>query len=45
VKPVVFRSDKAIEVYNSAVNFADIRFEYFDAVSGASGLPEQHRQH
>ena len=35
VKPVVFQSDKAIEVYNSAVNFADIRFEYFDAVSGA----------
>lgn len=35
VKPVVFQSDKAIEIYNSAVNFADIRFEYFDSESGA----------
>ena len=35
VKPVVFKSDKAIEIYNSAVNFADIRFEYYDAVGGA----------
>ncbi len=35
VKPVVFQSDKAIEIYNSAINFADIRFEYYDADSGA----------
>ncbi len=35
VKPVIFQSDKAIEIYNSAINFADIRFEYFDAESGA----------
>lgn len=35
VKPVVFKSDKSIEIYNSAVNFADIRFEYYDAVGGA----------
>jgi hypothetical protein len=35
VKPVVFQSDKAIEVYNSAINFSDIRFEYYDVVSGA----------
>jgi hypothetical protein len=35
VKPVIFQSDKAIEVYNCAVNFADIRFEYYDAISGA----------
>ncbi len=35
VKPVVFQSDKAIEIYNSAINFRDIRFEYSDEVSGA----------
>lgn len=35
VKPVIFQSDKAIEVYNSAVNFYDIRFEYFDINNGA----------
>nr|WP_321405412.1 hypothetical protein [uncultured Carboxylicivirga sp.] len=35
VKPVIFQSDKAIEIYNSAINFADIRFEYTDAGSGA----------
>jgi hypothetical protein len=35
VKPVVFQSDKAIEIYNSAVNFSDIRFEYFDEQNGA----------
>jgi Cu/Ag efflux protein CusF len=35
VKPVIFQSDKAIEIYNSAVNFTDIRFEYLDAGSGA----------
>ena len=35
VKPVIFRSDRAIEIYNSAVNFSDIRFEYSDAESGA----------
>lgn len=35
VKPVIFQSDKAIEIYNSAVNFEDIRFEYSDVVSGA----------
>ncbi len=35
VKPVVFQSDKAIEIYNSAINFADIRFEYYDEDSGA----------
>ncbi len=35
VKPVVFQSDKAIEIYNSAVNFEDIRFEYSDMLSGA----------
>lgn len=35
VKPVVFQSDKAIEIYNSAINFADIRFEYFDEENGA----------
>ncbi len=35
VKPVVFQSDKAIEIYNSAINFADIRFEYTDDGSGA----------
>jgi len=34
-KPVVFQSDKAIEIYNSAVNFADIRFEFSDAGCGA----------
>ncbi len=34
-KPVVFQSDKAIEVYNSAVNFSDIRFEYEDEQNGA----------
>ena len=35
VKPVIFQSDKAIEIYNSAINFSDIRFEYFDAQNGA----------
>jgi hypothetical protein len=35
VKPVIFQSDKAIEIYNSAINFSDIRFEYSDAGSGA----------
>jgi len=35
VKPVIFQSDKAIEIYNSAVNFEDIRFEYSGAASGA----------
>ncbi|MDA3906978.1 MAG: hypothetical protein PF484_12980 [Bacteroidales bacterium] len=35
VKPVIFQSDKAIEIYNSAVNFEDIRFEYSDIASGA----------
>ena len=35
VKPVVFQSDKAIEIYNSAINFRDIRFEYSDEGSGA----------
>ena len=35
VKPVIFQSDKAIEIYNSAVNFEDIRFEYSDVVRGA----------
>nr|WP_321411175.1 hypothetical protein [uncultured Carboxylicivirga sp.] len=35
VKPVVFQSDKAIEIYNSAINFSDIRFEYSDAGNGA----------
>jgi hypothetical protein len=35
VKPVIFQSDKAIEIYNSAVNFEDIRFEYSDVASGA----------
>lgn len=35
VKPVVFQSDKAIEVYNSSVNFYDIRFEYSDEERGA----------
>ncbi len=34
-KSVVFQSDKAIEVYNSAVNFSDIRFEYEDTDNGA----------
>ena len=34
-KPVIFQSDKAIEIYNSAVNFSDIRFEYTDAQKGA----------
>ncbi len=35
VKPVIFQSDKAIEIYNSAINFSDIRFEYSDASNGA----------
>jgi len=35
VKPVIFQSDKTIEIYNSAVNFTDIRFEYSDAENGA----------
>lgn len=35
VKPVIFQSDKAIEIYNSAINFSDIRFEYTDAGNGA----------
>ena len=35
VKPVIFQSDKAIEIYNSAINFSDIRFEYSDAGNGA----------
>ena len=35
VKPVIFQSDKAIEIYNSAVNFEDIRFEYSDENAGA----------
>ena len=35
VKPVIFQSDKSIEIYNSVVNFSDIRFEYFDANNGA----------
>jgi len=35
VKPVAFQSDKAIEIYNSAINFRDIRFEYSDEVNGA----------
>ena len=35
VKPVIFQSDKAIEIYNSAINFSDIRFEYSDAEHGA----------
>ncbi len=35
VKPVVFQSDKAIEIYNSAINFTDIRFEYYDQDNGA----------
>jgi hypothetical protein len=35
VKPVIFQSDRAIEIYNSAVNFSDIRFEYTDASNGA----------
>jgi hypothetical protein len=35
VKPVIFQSDKAIEIYNSAINFYDIRFEYSDAGNGA----------
>ncbi|MBN2729117.1 MAG: hypothetical protein JXR53_07820 [Bacteroidales bacterium] len=35
VKPVVFQSDRAIEIYNSAVNFEDIRFEYSDESTGA----------
>ncbi|WP_171973251.1 hypothetical protein, partial [Saccharicrinis aurantiacus] len=35
VKPVVFQSDKAIEIYNSAINFSDIRFEYSDQENGA----------
>ena len=34
-KPVVFQSDHSIEVYNSAVNFSDIRFEYSDPKNGA----------
>lgn len=34
-KTVIFQSDNAIEIYNSAVNFSDIRFEYSDAESGA----------
>lgn len=34
-KPVIFQSDKAIEVYNSVVNFSDIRFEYEDEQNGA----------
>ncbi|MCK5023143.1 MAG: hypothetical protein KAS04_03145, partial [Candidatus Aenigmarchaeota archaeon] len=35
VKPVIFQSDKAIEIYNSAINFSDIRFEYSDTENGA----------
>jgi hypothetical protein len=35
VKPVIFQSDKAIEIYNSAINFSDIRFEYSDIGNGA----------
>ncbi|MCT4643895.1 MAG: hypothetical protein N4A74_02830, partial [Carboxylicivirga sp.] len=35
VKPVIFQSDKAIEIYNSAINFSDIRFEYSDLSNGA----------
>jgi hypothetical protein len=34
-KPVVFQSDKAIEIYISAVNFSDIRFEYTDSQNGS----------
>ncbi len=34
-KTVIFQSDKAIEIYNSAVNFSDIRFEFTDAQYGA----------
>ncbi len=34
-KPVIFQIDKAVQVYNSAVNFSDIRFEYSDSESGS----------
>ncbi len=34
-KPVVFQSDKAISIYSSAINFANIRFEYEDEQQGA----------
>ncbi len=34
-KAVVFQSDKAISIYNSAINFVSIRFEYEDQQQGA----------
>lgn len=34
-KPVIFHSDNAIQVYNSAVHFSDIRFRYSDPDKGA----------